>query len=230
MLVVAVIVIKLFQQQASHISQISNTEKQQAVSECVSACQNSYIDFCSKYVSIGNGIVEPQPGYYLCANSVPCSVALQLYGGNNQCEYQGYPVSPLDCMYLECQNYIDNLQYDSVTATSLVFGNYSPATIFNATTLQENIYFSTPSQLLYPGPQACSSTTPTWITNQVFLALLKVLDYYNTNYNCTLNLNVTNEILYVVGNCPALNMNGNTPVPLCQFLLNIPYPQLNSIS
>ena len=230
MLVVAVVVIKLFQQQSSHISQISNTEIQQAVSDCVSACQNGYVDFCSKYESIGNGIVQPQPGFYLCANAVPCSVLLQLYGGsNNQCTYQGYTVTPLDCMYLECQNYIDNLQYDPVSATSLVFGNYSSTSTFDVSSLTASFSIQNPSQILYPGPQQCSGTMPTWITNQVFIALLKILNYYDINYKCSLQLAVINNVLYVVGNCPELNMNTNG-MPLCQFLLQIPYSQLNSIS
>ena len=230
MLVVAVIVIKLFQQQSSKISQISNTQIQQAVSDCSSYCSSPYT-FCTKYENIGNGLVEPSPGYYVCSNAVPCSVVLQLYGGSSsQCQYEGFTITPLDCMYLECQNYIDNLYYDPLTATSYVFGNYSSTTYFNASTGQANIQISSPSQILNPGPVQCSAQLPTWITNQVFGALLKVINYYNTADNCNLNLTVSNGILIVNGNCTALGINNNVNgMPLCQFLLQVPYSQLNNI-
>jgi len=230
MLVVAVIVIKLFQQQSSKISQISNTQIQQAVSDCSSYCSSPYT-FCTKYENIGNGLVEPSPGYYVCSNAVPCSVVLQLYGGSSsQCQYEGFTITPLDCMYLECQNYIDNLYYDPLTATSYVFGNYSSTTYFNASTGQANIQISSPSKILNPGPVQCSAQLPTWITNQVFGALLKVINYYNTADNCNLNLTVSNGILIVNGNCTALGINNNVNgMPLCQFLLQVPYSQLNNI-
>jgi hypothetical protein len=232
MLVVAVVVIKLFQQQSSKISQISNTQIQQAVSDCSSYCSNP-IEFCTKYEDIGNGIVQASPGYYVCSNAVPCSVVLQLYGGSSsQCQYEGFSITPLDCMYLECQNYIDNLYYDPLQATSYVFGNYSSTTYFNATTGQENIQISSPSQILNPGPLQCSAQLPTWITNQVFGALLKVINYYNTANGCNLNLtvNVSTGLLIVNGNCTALGINNNVNgLPLCQFLLQVPYSQLNNI-
>jgi len=230
MLVVAVIVIKLFQQQSSKISQISNTQIQQAVSDCSSYCSSPYT-FCTKYENIGNGLVEVSPGYYVCSNAVPCSVALQLYGGSSsQCQYEGFTITPLDCMYLECQNYIDNLYYDPLAATSYVFGNYSSTTYFNATTGQENIQISSPSQILNPGPVQCSAQLPTWITNQVFGALLKIINYYDTADNCNLNLTVINGALMITGNCTTLNINNNVNgMPLCQFLLQVPYSQLNNI-
>jgi len=232
MLVVAVIVIKLFQQQSSKISQISNTQIQQAVSDCSSYCSNP-IEFCTKYEDIGNGIVQASPGYYVCSNAVPCSVVLQLYGGSSsQCSYEGFTITPLDCMYLECQNYIDNLYYDPLQATSYVFGNYSSTTYFNATTGQENIQISSPSQILNPGPLQCSAQLPTWITNQVFGALLKVINYYNTANGCNLNLtvNVSTGVLIVNGNCTTLGINNNVNgIPLCQFLMEVPYSQLNNI-
>jgi hypothetical protein len=230
MLVVAVIVIKLFQQQSSKISQISNTQIQQAVSDCSSYCSSPYT-FCTKYEDIGNGLVEVSPGYYICSNAVPCSIVLQIYGGSSsQCQYQGYTITPLDCMYLECQNYIDSLYYSPEQATSYVFGNYSPTTYFNSTTGQANIQISSPSQILYPGPVQCSAQLPTWITNQVFGALLNIINYYNTADNCNLNLTVNNEILTVTGNCTALGINNNVNgMPLCQFLLQVPYSQLNNI-
>jgi hypothetical protein len=232
MLVVAVVVIKLFQQQSSKISQISNTQIQQAVSDCSSYCSNP-IEFCTKYEDIGNGIVQASPGYYVCSNAVPCSVVLQLYGGSSsQCQYEGFSITPLDCMYLECQNYIDNLYYDPLQATSYVFGNYSSTTYFNATTGQENIQISSPSQILNPGPLQCSAQLPTWITNQVFGALLKVINYYNTANGCNLNLtvNVSTGVLIVNGNCTTLGINNNVNgIPLCQFLMQVPYSQLNNI-
>jgi len=232
MLVVAVVVIKLFQQQSSKISQISNTQIQQAVSDCSSYCSNP-IEFCTKYEDIGNGIVQASPGYYVCSNAVPCSVVLQLYGGSSsQCQYEGFSITPLDCMYLECQNYIDNLYYDPLQATSYVFGNYSSTTYFNATNGQENIQISSPSQILNPGPLQCSAQLPTWITNQVFGALLKVINYYNTANGCNLNLtvNVSTGLLIVNGNCTTLGINNNVNgIPLCQFLMQVPYSQLNNI-
>ncbi|WP_231433983.1 hypothetical protein [Candidatus Nanopusillus massiliensis] len=130
MLFVAVIVIKLFQQQSSKISQISNTQIQQAVSDFSSYCSSPYT-FCTKYEDIGNGLVQTSPGYYVCSNAVLCSAVLQLYGGSSsQCQYEGYSISPLDCMYLECQIYIDNLYYNPEQATSYVFGNYFFCYIF----------------------------------------------------------------------------------------------------
>jgi len=230
MLVVAVIVIKLFQQQSSKISQISNTQIQQAVSDCSSYCSSPYT-FCTKYEDIGNGLIESSPGYYVCLNAVPCSVVLQLYGGSSsQCQYEGFTITPLDCMYLECQNYIDNLYYDPLSATSYVFGNYSSTTYFNPTNGQVNIQISSPSQILNPGPVQCSAQLPTWITNQVFGALLKIINYYNTADNCNLNLTVNNGVLIVTGNCTALGINNNVNgLPLCQFLLQLPYSQLNNI-
>ena len=230
MLLVAVIVIKLFQQQSSKISQISNTQIQQAVSDCSSYCSSLYT-FCTKYEDIGNGLIQASPGYYICSNAVPCSVVLQLYGGSSsQCSYEGFSVTPLDCMYLECQNYIDNLYYNPLQATSYVFGNYSPTTYFNATTGEENIQISSPSQILNPGPSQCSAQLPTWITNQVFGALLKVINYYNTADGCNLNLTVSNGVLTVTGNCTTLGINDNVNgIPLCQFLLQVPYSQLNNI-
>jgi len=232
MLVVAVVVIKLFQQQSSKISQISNTQIQQVVSDCSSYCSNP-IEFCTKYEDIGNGIVQASPGYYVCSNAVPCSVVLQLYGGSSsQCQYEGFSITPLDCMYLECQNYIDNLYYDPLQATSYVFGNYSSTTYFNATNGQENIQISSPSQILNPGPLQCSAQLPTWITNQVFGALLKVINYYNTANGCNLNLtvNVSTGVLIVNGNCTTLGINNNVNgIPLCQFLMQVPYSQLNNI-
>jgi len=232
MLVVAVVVIKLFQQQSSKISQISNTQIQQVVSDCSSYCSNP-IEFCTKYEDIGNGIVQASPGYYVCSNAVPCSVVLQLYGGSSsQCQYEGFSITPLDCMYLECQHYIDDLYYDPLQATSYVFGNYSSTTYFNATTGQENIQISSPSQILNPGPLQCSAQLPTWITNQVFGALLKVINYYNTANGCNLNLtvNVSTGLLIVNGNCTTLGINNNVNgIPLCQFLMQVPYSQLNNI-
>jgi hypothetical protein len=230
MLVVAVIVIKLFQQQSSKISQISNTQIQQAVSDCSSYCTDPYT-FCTKYENIGNGLVQTSPGYYVCSNAVPCSVALQLYGGSSsQCQYQGFSITPLDCMYLECQNYIDNLYYSPLQATSYIFGNYSSTTSFNITSGQADIYISSPSSILNPGPSQCSAQLPTWITNQVFGALLDIANYYNTADNCNLNLTVSNGILMVTGNCTALGINNNiNGMPLCQFLMQVPYSQLNNI-
>jgi hypothetical protein len=230
MLVVAVVVIKLFQQQSSKISQISNTQIQQAVSDCSSYCSDPYT-FCTKYENIGNGLVEVSPGYYVCSNAVPCSIVLQLYGGSSsQCQYEGFSITPLDCMYLECQNYIDNLYYDPLTATSYVFGNYSSTTSFNIAPGQSNIQISSPSQILNPGPEQCSAQLPTWITNQVFGALLNIINYYDNADNCNLNLTVNNGILTVTGNCTALNINNNVNgMPLCQFLLQLPYSQLNNI-
>jgi hypothetical protein len=230
MLVVAVVVIKLFQQQSSKISQISNTQIQQAVSDCSSYCSDPYT-FCTKYENIGNGLTEVSPGYYVCSNAVPCSIVLQLYGGpSSQCQYEGFSITPLDCMYLECQNYIDNLYYDPLTATSYVFGNYSPTTSFNVAPGQSNIQISSPSQILNPGPVQCSAQLPTWITNQVFGALLNIINYYDNADNCNLNLTVNNGVLTVTGNCTALNINNNiNGMPLCQFLLQVPYSQLNNI-
>jgi len=230
MLVVAVIVIKLFQQQSSNISQISNTQIQQAVSDCSSYCSTPTA-FCTKYQDIGNGIVQTSPGYYVCSNAVPCSVVLQLYGGpSSQCQYQGYTITPLDCMYIECQHYIDDLYYSPAQATSYVFGNYSSTTSFNITSGQAEIHISSPSQILNPGPSQCSAQLPTWITNQVFSALLKIINYYNTANGCNLNLTVSNGILTVTGNCVTLGINNNANgIPLCQFLLQVPYSQLNNI-
>jgi len=230
MLVVAVIVIKLFQQQSSKISEISNTQIQQAVSDCSSYCTDLYT-FCTKYENIGNGLVQTSPGYYVCSNAVPCSIVLQLYGGSSsQCQYQGFSISPLDCMYLECQNYIDNLYYSPLQATSYIFGNYSSTTYFNVTSGQENIQISSPSSILNPGPSQCSAQLPTWITNQVFGALLDIANYYNTADGCNLNLTVSNGILMVTGNCTALGINNNVNgMPLCQFLTQVPYSQLNNI-
>jgi len=231
MLVVAVVVIKLFQQQSSKISAISNTQIQQAVSDCSSYCSRSPVTFCTKYEDIGNGLVEVSPGYYICSNAVPCSVLLQLYGGpSSQCSYEGYTITPLDCMYLECQNYIDNLYYSPEQATSYVFGNYSSTTSFNVASGQANIQISSPSSILNPGPVQCSAQLPTWITNQVFGALLKIINYYNTADGCNLNLVVNNGVLTVTGNCAALGINNNANgMPLCQFLLQVPYSQLNNI-
>ena len=230
MLVVAVIVIKLFQQQSSKISEISNTQIQQAVSDCSSYCTD-LSTFCTKYENIGNGLVQTSPGYYVCSNAVPCSIVLQLYGGSSsQCQYQGFTISPLDCMYLECQNYIDNLYYSPLQATSYIFGNYSSTSYFNVTSGQENIQISSPSSILNPGPSQCSAQLPTWITNQVFGALLDIANYYNTADNCNLNLTVSNGILMVTGNCTALGINNNVNgMPLCQFLMQVPYSQLNNI-
>ena len=230
MLVVAVIVIKLFQQQSSKISEISNTQIQQAVSDCSSYCTD-LSTFCTKYENIGNGLVQTSPGYYVCLNAVPCSIVLQLYGGSSsQCQNQGFSISPLDCMYLECQNYIDNLYYSPLQATSYIFGNYSSTTYFNVTSGQENIQISSPSSILNPGPSQCSAQLPTWITNQVFGALLDIANYYNTADGCNLNLTVGNEILMVTGNCTALGINNNVNgIPLCQFLMQVPYSQLNNI-
>ena len=230
MLVVAVIVIKLFQQQSSKITEISNTQIQQAVSDCSSYCTDLYT-FCTKYENIGNGLVQTSPGYYVCSNAVPCSIVLQLYGGSSsQCQYQGFSISPLDCMYLECQNYIDNLYYSPLQATSYIFGNYSSTTYFNVTSGQENIQISSPSSILNPGPSQCSAQLPTWITNQVFGALLDIANYYNTADGCNLNLTVSNGILMVTGNCTALGINNNANgMPLCQFLTQVPYSQLNNI-
>jgi len=230
MLVVAVIVIKLFQQQSSKISEISNTQRQQAVSDCSSYCTDLYT-FCTKYENIGNGLVQTSPGYYVCSNAVPCTVVLQLYGGSSsQCQYQGFSISPLDCMYLECQNYIDNLYYSPLQATSYIFGNYSSTTYFNVTSGQENIQISSPSSILNPGPSQCSAQLPTWITNQVFGALLDIANYYNTADGCNLNLTVSNGILMVTGNCTALGIDNNVNgMPLCQFLMQVPYSQLNNI-
>jgi len=230
MLVVAVIVIKLFQQQSSNISQISNTQIQQAVSDCSSYCSTP-TTFCTKYEDIGNGLVQASPGYYVCSNAVPCSVVLQLYGGpSSQCQYQGYTITPLDCMYIECQHYIDDLYYSPAQATSYVFGNYSSTTSFNVASGQAEIHISSPSQILNPGPSQCSAQLPTWITNQVFGALLKIINYYNTANGCNLNLTVSNGILTVTGNCATLGINNNVNgMPLCQFLLQIPYSQLNNI-
>jgi len=230
MLVVAVIVIKLFQQQSSKISVISNTQIQQAVSDCASYCADP-VTFCTRYENIGNGIVQVSPGYYICSNAVPCSVVLQLYGGSSsQCEYEGFPISPLDCMYLECQYYIDQLYYSPEEATSYVFGNYSQSTSFSSTSGQK-IYITSPSQILNPGPMQCSSQLPTWITNQVFGALLKIINYYNNADNCNLELTVNSGGLLIVnGNCPTLGINNNANgMPLCQFLLRLPYSQLNNI-
>ena len=230
MLIVAVIVIRLFQQQTSNITQISDTQIQQAVANCLNYCQDP-VTFCTKYESIGNGLVQTSPGYFVCLNSVPCSVVLQLYGGpSSQCNHQGYPITPLACMYLTCQNYMYKLYYGPVQATSYVFGNYSPATSFNVETERATIYISSPSQILYPGPVQCSAQLPTWITNQVFLALLKVLNYYNKAHGCNLNLIVSNGILVVTGNCTALGINDNSNgMPLCQFLMRVPYNQLINI-
>ena len=228
MLVVTVIVIKLFQQQSSKISQIANTQVQQAVSECSSYCSDP-VTFCTKYEDIGNGLVEVSPGYYVCSNAVPCSVVLQLYGGSSsQCQYQGYTITPLDCMYIECQNYIDNLYYDPTTATSYVFGNYS--SILSSGTSGLYIQISAPSPILNPGPAQCSAQLPTWITNQVFGALSDIINYYDNADNCNLNLTVNNGVLTVTGNCTALGINNNVNgMPLCQFLLQVPYSQLNNI-
>jgi hypothetical protein len=230
MLIVAVIVIKIFQLQASKVSQLSNTQVQQAVSDCSSYCSSPYT-FCTEYEDIGNGLLQKSPGYYICLNAVPCSVVLQLYGGSsNQCQYEGYSITPLDCMYLECQNYIDNLYYNPEQATSYVFGNYSPTTYFNPTSKQANIQISSPSTILNPGPIQCSAQLPTWITNQIFGALLDIINYYDTADNCNLNLTVNNGILTVTGNCTALDINNNAKgIPLCQFLLQVPYSQLNNI-
>ncbi|MFP3131723.1 MAG: hypothetical protein RXQ77_00040 [Candidatus Nanopusillus sp.] len=230
MLVVAVIVIKLFQQQSSKISEISNTQIQQAVSDCSSYCTD-LSTFCTKYENIGNGLVQTSPGYYVCSNAVPCSIVLQLYGGSSsQCQDQGFSISPLDCMYLECQNYIDNLYYSPLQATSYIFGNYSSTTYFNVTSGQENIQISAPSSILNPGPSQCSAQLPTWITNQVFGALLDIANYYNTADGCNLNLTVSNGILMVTGNCTELGINNNVNgIPLCQFLMQVPYSQLNNI-
>ncbi|MFP3316977.1 MAG: hypothetical protein RXN79_01045 [Candidatus Nanopusillus sp.] len=230
MLVVAVIVIKLFQQQSSKISEISNTQIQQAVSDCSSYCTD-LSTFCTKYENIGNGLVQTSPGYYVCLNAVPCSIVLQLYGGSSsQCQNQGFSISPLDCMYLECQNYIDNLYYSPLQATSYIFGNYSSTTYFNVTSGQENIQISAPSSILNPGPSQCSAQLPTWITNQVFGALLDIANYYNTADGCNLNLTVSNGILMVTGNCTSLGINNNVNgMPLCQFLMQVPYSQLNNI-
>jgi hypothetical protein len=230
MLVVAVIVIKLFQQQSSKISEISNTQIQQAVSDCSSYCSDP-VTFCTKYENIGNGLIQPSPGYYICSNAVPCSVVLQLYGGSSsQCQYEGFSITPLDCMYLECQNYIDSLYYSPEQATSYVFGNYSPTTSFNIAPGQSNIQISSPSPILNPGPVQCSAQLPTWITNQVFGALLNIINYYDNADNCNLNLTVNNGILTVIGNCTALNINNNVNgMALCQFLLQVPYSELNNI-
>jgi len=230
MLVVAVIVIRLFQQQSSNISQISNTQIQQAVANCLNYCQDP-VTFCTRYESIGNGLVQATPGYFVCLNSVPCSVVLQLYGGpSSQCQYQGFPITPLACMYLTCQHYIDTLYYSPVQATSYVFGNYSSATSFNITSERAEIRISSPSQILYPGPAQCSAQLPTWIKNQVFIALLKILNYYNSAHGCNLNLIVSNGILVVTGNCTALGINNNDDgMPLCQFLMRVPYNQLINI-
>jgi len=141
-----------------------------------------------------------------------------------------FPISPLDCMYLECQNYIDNLYYSPLQATSYIFGNYSSTTYFNVTSGQENIQISSPSSILNPGPSQCSAQLPTWITNQVFGALLDIANYYNTADGCNLNLTVSNGILMVTGNCTALGINNNVNgMPLCQFLTQVPYSQLNNI-
>ena len=230
MLVVAVIVIKLFQQQSSKISEISNTQIQQAVSDCSSYCTD-LSTFCTKYENIGNGLVQTSPGYYVCSNAVPCSIVLQLYGGSSsQCQNQGFSISPLDCMYLECQNYIDNLYYSPLQATSYIFGNYSSTTYFNVTSGQENIQILSSSSILNPGPSQCSAQLPTWITNQVFGALLDIANYYNTADGCNLNLTVSNGILMVTGNCTSLGINNNVNgMPLCQFLMQVPYSQLNNI-
>jgi len=227
MLVVAVIVIRLFQQQSSNISQISNTQIQQAVANCLNYCQDP-VTFCTRYESIGNGLSQVTPGYFVCLNSVPCSVVLQLYGGpSSQCQNQGYPITPLACMYLTCQHYIDVLYYSPVQATSYVFGNYSSTTSFDITSERAEIHISSPSQILYPGPAQCSAQLPTWIKNQVFGALLKVLNYYNSAHGCNLNLIVSNGILTVTGNCAALGISNNDKgMPLCQFLMRLPYNQL----
>jgi hypothetical protein len=133
-------------------------------------------------------------------------------------------------MYLECQDYVDNLYYSPEQATSYVFGNYSPTTSFDVAKGQANVQISSPSPILNPGPVQCSAQLPTWITNQVFGALLKVINYYNTADNCNLNLTVSNGILIVTGNCTTLGINNNVNgMPLCQFLLQVPYSQLNNI-
>lgn len=231
MLVVAVIVIKLFTQQASKIGTISNTEIQQAVSTCTSACSNP-IDYCSQYVSIGNGYTENSPGYYLCENSVPCTIVNQLYGNSNNgqsCSYQGYSITPLDCMYIECQYYINTLDYNANQATKYVFGQYASSTEINVSNGNVELYISQPSTILYPGPSTCNGNIPTWITNQVFGALINVVNYYNQNY-CAGNLSiiVQNGEIYVNGICPSININQDQ-TPLCQALLDFQYNELNSV-
>ncbi|MGB9674555.1 MAG: hypothetical protein ACPLX8_00320, partial [Nanopusillaceae archaeon] len=182
--------------------------------------------FCQKYVAVGNGWEEVSPGYYVCANAVPCSVVLQQWGsssgsGQQACVYQGTQITPLACMYFLCKHYISDLYYDPANATALIFGTYTQVSLAPGNI---KIAFDTPSKALNPGPtSACNGNIPTWITNQIFGALYNILQYYN-NHDCkggNLGLTVENGILYVNGSCSTLKVNGEEP--LCKVLIQMPY-------
>ncbi|GEM_PF-1842741 len=234
MLVIVVIALRMFSQQASKVGTIANTEIQQAVSTCSEVC-NSPVEFCQRYVAIGRGFTELTSGYYVCADSVPCSVVMQQYGRDTACSYKGYSLTPVYCMQIMCKYYIFDLNFDPDKATKEVFGQYSNIE-FGENSI--SISFSNPSKILNPGPQrSCGGRIPTWIENQIFKAIKNVLNYYSTTkcdgveFNIVIDDETRSLNVEASGECKELGFTGDVNIlPLCDVLTHIPEHILNSYS
>lgn len=237
MIIVAVIAIRMFVSQTSTISQISDTQLQQAIAQCQNAYRSSPVTFCQTSVSLGSGTyLLDKSGINACGPAVACTALVQAINSRD-IVYNGFPLTPIACAWLLCENNIKAMS--GAEATWRVFGEWASGSQNSPYYIQiknSASYLNIVSEGSIPyGLKSCSGGYPNWVQYYLLNSLGKLLTYFLTNYQSScksLSLEIeqvnipgigTKSIPVIKGDCPAANVESGKSVPLCEFLVKLQY-------
>lgn len=246
MIIVAIIVIKMFTSTSGQIKQLTTSQQQQIESYCISQEQeNGYLAYCESTYSVGSSnLFEIANGLYTCGSTIECPVYMSFEDPNAVLYDNQYPVTPLLCIYLACQSYLNN-GVDGPTATAEAFGqfyiNMTPVNggidIYNNFPLEYPINISTETfgniyylsdGIIPTGISECKPNVPTWIQYEIFNGLRNLLNYIATQSgpSCQINLSYSTTssgsyylLITSTGSCEYIE---TTQESLCRFITSLP--------